>query len=128
MAMEAVGLMVPCFFPGSASFPVFGSPFTACPVARGLRILLYFAAICRVSLLICFVFNRGVRFPKPKVACSTHACHHFSANQTQASSSNSCPLQEGLLPIHYSRAHPSPSGGETMTWFIISSFLLFNLF
>jgi hypothetical protein len=33
-------------------------------VAPGLRILQRFAAICRGHLLICFVFNRGFRFPK----------------------------------------------------------------
>ena len=49
------------------------SHFTAFLVAPGLRILPGFAAICRWRLLICFVFNRGMRFPKPKVACSTHA-------------------------------------------------------
>jgi hypothetical protein len=49
------------------------SRFTNFLVASGLRILQRFAAICRGSLLIYFVFNRGLRFPKPKVACSTHA-------------------------------------------------------
>src|ERR1700687_3762272 len=63
---------------------VFGSHFATFPVAPGLRILQRFAAICRGHLLICFVFNRGVRFPKPKVACSTHAgattvFNHFKA-------------------------------------------------
>ena len=48
-------------------------PFVVSFVARRLRILQGFAGICRWILLICFVFNRGVRFPKPKVACSTHA-------------------------------------------------------
>jgi hypothetical protein len=47
--------MVPCFFPCSVSFPVFGSPFAALPVARELRILQKFAASCRLRLLICFV-------------------------------------------------------------------------
>jgi hypothetical protein len=41
-----------CFFPCYVSFPVFWSHFTDLFVARGLRILLYFAGFCRGKLLI----------------------------------------------------------------------------